>query len=655
MEDITVTQWVDPEGRQPITYEEWKSKTHLRGSFIFHKVLGQQSDLVPSQPPTKVCVIVNSALYSSIQASIDQYVSDLEAEGYTVVVYTASGGTPGDLRSLLQEESVGGLSGCLLVGDLPVPWYEMVDDFNGYAEFPIDLYYMDLDGQWVDADADEKFDDHTNSTGDVGPEIWVGRLTASPLSGNEVMRIQNYFSKNHRYRTDDLTLAHRALSYIYDDWYYYGDSDLDLVYGDNITVMNQRRQTNARDYKERLGETHRFVHVMAHSSPWGHSFSNGWMSFMEIEVIDPRVFFYNLFACSNARYVENDYMGGHYIFAPTYGLAAIGTTKTGSMLSFDRFYRPLGDGKSLGEAYYEWFDYIAQDGFSLREKRWHYGMTLLGDPTLTVVDPLAPVASISSPVAHEYLQGTTTIVGTAADASFGNYTLEYGPGTRPSTWIQLISSSNPVTNDTLATLARAFSGIYTFKLTVNADGRSNEDRITVWVKHKVWFTVDGGGGITSGTDTVNDVNYRLSGTVGQPDAGGISGGPYMLVGGFWGGFIEKPTSIDLVSFTAQAAADHITLAWETGTEVDNAGFNLWRGGAADGPYTRLNDTLIPVQGDPVSGASYSYTDTDVVQRVTYYYKLEDVDTHGVSTFHGLVSATPSSIRRIYLPLIFKEG
>ena len=43
-----------------------------------------------------------------------------------------------------------------------------------------------------------------------------------------------------------------------------------------------------------------------------------------------------------------------------------------------------------------------------------------------------------------------------------------------------------------------------------------------------WFTIDGGGGIS--TDGV----YSLSGTIGQPDAGGpIAGGTYSLTGGFW--------------------------------------------------------------------------------------------------------------------------
>jgi len=43
-----------------------------------------------------------------------------------------------------------------------------------------------------------------------------------------------------------------------------------------------------------------------------------------------------------------------------------------------------------------------------------------------------------------------------------------------------------------------------------------------------WFTVDGGGGTSTGGV------YSVSGTVGQPDAGAMSGGNYTLEGGFWG-------------------------------------------------------------------------------------------------------------------------
>lgn len=45
-----------------------------------------------------------------------------------------------------------------------------------------------------------------------------------------------------------------------------------------------------------------------------------------------------------------------------------------------------------------------------------------------------------------------------------------------------------------------------------------------------WNTVDGGGYAWS-----TGGGYALGGTVGQPDAGALTGGGYTLTGGFWGG------------------------------------------------------------------------------------------------------------------------
>ena len=45
-----------------------------------------------------------------------------------------------------------------------------------------------------------------------------------------------------------------------------------------------------------------------------------------------------------------------------------------------------------------------------------------------------------------------------------------------------------------------------------------------------WWSVDGGGQTFS-----EGGGYRLGGTVGQPDAGVLSGGAFTLGGGFWRG------------------------------------------------------------------------------------------------------------------------
>jgi len=55
-----------------------------------------------------------------------------------------------------------------------------------------------------------------------------------------------------------------------------------------------------------------------------------------------------------------------------------------------------------------------------------------------------------------------------------------------------------------------------------------------------WSTVDGGGGtvLTGGA-------YRVTGTVGQPDAGLSTGGAYALGGGFWGGGAVLPDGYEV--------------------------------------------------------------------------------------------------------------
>ena len=104
-----------------------------------------------------------------------------------------------------------------------------------------------------------------------------------------------------------------------------------------------------------------------------------------------------------------------------------------------------------------------------------------------------------------------------------------------------------------------------------------------------------------------------------------------------------PLAVTLASFDAQAQTDHVLVTWETAMELDNRGFNLYRGVSPDGWDRRLNDFLIPSQspGSP-SGFEYAWEDyTDLEPGQTYWYWLEDLDIHGATSLHGPVSATVS--------------
>jgi hypothetical protein len=135
-------------------------------------------------------------------------------------------------------------------------------------------------------------------------------------------------------------------------------------------------------------------------------------------------------------------------------------------------------------------------------------------------------------------------------------------------------------------------------------------------------------------------------SVGAP-ADDIAGTPRPQGAGFDMGayeYIPVPTAITLSSFDANPGNHSVTLIWVTETEIDNAGFNIYRAGA-DGEFVKINAVIISAQGTAASGATYQFVDSGAQNRQTYSYKLEDVDLNGAATIHGPVQATP---RFIYL-------
>jgi hypothetical protein len=117
------------------------------------------------------------------------------------------------------------------------------------------------------------------------------------------------------------------------------------------------------------------------------------------------------------------------------------------------------------------------------------------------------------------------------------------------------------------------------------------------------------------------------------------------------------TLMELASLTATAHNEYVRVEWETLSEIDNAGFNLWRAQGRAEAYAHLNAELIPSRGSPIRGATYAYLDAAVTDGMTYSYKLEEVDILGASTFHGPVSVTISLPDgegcRLYLPVIIR--
>ena len=393
--NIPVTRWVDSQGRLPIRYSEYLQAHPLRP--LSAQRLGQFHSQTDTEIP--VAVVVEQSLYPNISTALTTFVNDLIADDFDVLLIEWGGGTPEILKDSLiawWQDSLA--QGAVLIGDLPVAWYELYEDFNDdgipdnptMVDFPCDLFYMDMDGTWEDQDHDGMYDLHEGNT---AAEFWVGELRASELSGSESDLVNNYLAKNHAYRQGTLVLPSLGLNYIDDDWSggasVWGEA-LRTAFG-SVQTISEINATNADDYLLRLDTAYAFIQVAVHSSPFVHAFKEnngnswGYIQNWEIRNTDPMAYFVNLFACSNCRFVETDYMGGWYLFGNTYGLGAIGSTKTGAMLYFEDYYPVLGDMGTFGEALAHWISLHGDmSGHVMWSRSWFYGMCHLGDPTLRI-------------------------------------------------------------------------------------------------------------------------------------------------------------------------------------------------------------------------------------------------------------------------------
>jgi hypothetical protein len=79
-----------------------------------------------------------------------------------------------------------------------------------------------------------------------------------------------------------------------------------------------------------------------------------------------------------------------------------------------------------------------------------------------------------------------------------------------------------------------------------------------------WWTIDGGGGTSSGG------TYSVTGTIGQPDAGVLSGGNYTLEGGFWSAFAATPTSPAGPQLSVSVSGQNVIISWPS----PSTGFTL---------------------------------------------------------------------------------
>ncbi|MGD8397849.1 MAG: hypothetical protein PVG11_03250 [Anaerolineae bacterium] len=95
----------------------------------------------------------------------------------------------------------------------------------------------------------------------------------------------------------------------------------------------------------------------------------------------------------------------------------------------------------------------------------------------------------------------------------------------------------------------------------------------------------------------------------------------------------------LAGFKAVPVEGKMHLQWETWSESDRLGFNVYHSNSKEGPWTKLNGAIIPSKVPPGSleGASYQWVLEEVDLEQDHFYLLEDIDRNGAATRHGPIN------------------
>ncbi|RMF56800.1 MAG: T9SS C-terminal target domain-containing protein [Calditrichaeota bacterium] len=122
-------------------------------------------------------------------------------------------------------------------------------------------------------------------------------------------------------------------------------------------------------------------------------------------------------------------------------------------------------------------------------------------------------------------------------------------------------------------------------------------------------------------------------TITELTAGGFSG-QYILTSSD----VDNPLPVQLSTFNAQIFQEGIKLLWETESELNNQGFEVWRSMDNEDNYVLVSSyqTNSDLQGAGNSNTkqNYEFFDSQVVEGHTYYYILWDVSYDGSRSSHG---------------------
>ncbi|MBA7474402.1 hypothetical protein ES707_09754 [subsurface metagenome] len=346
-----------------------------------------------------IAVLVDKSTYCQIRTEIERYVEDIENDLQAIVfLYHQNWQNPQEVRNQLLSLKDENLRGAVLIGEIPVPYFEGSWCGIGANVFLSDRYYMDLeDAFFTDEDNDGKFETANYFVKEnVARIIWIGRIKPYVTGIEGINLLKNYFERNHQYRMGEISPTERLLVYSPNIHSGPGGTTLE-IYLDNMrdsltsdsddlsNTLYSRAEINilvgssGREYLEELQKDYEISSTFCHGTQTTQILGDGTISSEDIETAQPKPYFYFLYSCSNGDFTQEDYIGGHYLFDGN-GLVVY-TTAAPSMAGADemqKYVEPLALGLTFGEAA------VLESNGSPGAPSLGIPEIILGDPTLHI-------------------------------------------------------------------------------------------------------------------------------------------------------------------------------------------------------------------------------------------------------------------------------
>jgi hypothetical protein len=156
-------------------------------------------------------------------------------------------------------------------------------------------------------------------------------------------------------------------------------------------------------------------------------------------------------------------------------------------------------------------------------------------------------------------------------------------------------------------------------------------------------------GISSGSDATLDLSL-LSAETEYEWYVEVSDGFNTVTGPIWSFTTQEdnPLPIFLSSFTASRTELGIRLEWTVESEIENAGFIIEKSRSSEnGLFTKIASyeymEELKGRGNASNRKTYSFVDGDILSDHTYFYRLADVSTNGLVTYHGAIGVSTSKV------------